>query len=226
MNPHDFWQSFSPASQEAPDGIFSEAYPARLTDGRQLLLPIRPLTDGTSALASLIINQASFAVVDALATDLANQLRPYDPEILIGLPTLGLTLAARVAEKLDHSRYVPLGTSRKFWYDDALSIPLASITSPEHQKRLFVDPRMLPLMKDKRVVLIDDVISSGRSIIAGLLLLQKCGIHPIAVAAAMLQTDRYKEKIAAHDRDLADRVHACFSTPLLKRTEDGHWRAE
>ena len=47
------------------------------------------------------------------AEDLAARLRPFSPEVVVGLPTLGLTLAAAVAERLGHARYVPCGTSRK-----------------------------------------------------------------------------------------------------------------
>ena len=62
MSPESFWQEILPADVPTHSG-----YPARLEDGRILLLPIRHLPDGKHALASLIINQASFAVVDVLA---------------------------------------------------------------------------------------------------------------------------------------------------------------
>ena len=83
------------------------------------------------------------------------------PDVIVGLPTLGLTLAAATAQSIGHHRYVPLGTSRKFWYDESLSVSLSSITSPDVHKRLYIDPRMLPLIEGRRVALIDDVISSG-----------------------------------------------------------------
>jgi len=71
-------------------------------------------------LASLIINQASFAVQDALATDLAQRIERFERDVVVGLPTLSLTLASAVARKLGRARYVPLGTSRKVWYRDDL----------------------------------------------------------------------------------------------------------
>src|ERR1700722_14475661 len=108
MNPESFWQEILPADAPTHGG-----YPARLEDGRILLLPIRPLPDGKHALASLIINQASFAVVDVLATSLANKLAACAADIVVGLPTLGMTLDSAVASKLGHMRYVPLGNSAK-----------------------------------------------------------------------------------------------------------------
>lgn len=223
MQPHDFWQDIHPASSFDPSGPHEACFPATLDDGRQMLLPIRTLADGQHGIASLIINQASFAVLRALAEDVASKLQAYRPEVVVGLPTLGLTLAAAVAEALGHTRYVPLGTSRKFWYEDELSVPLTSITTPHQQKRLYVDPRMLPLIRGKRVALIDDVMSSGASMAAGLSLLATIGVEPVAIGAAMLQTDRWRVAIAAVGAQWPERVVGAFSTPLLVRGADGGW---
>src|ERR1700730_13336613 len=125
MHPESFWQEILP-----PGSVTSGGYAATFDDGRILLLPLRRLKDSTRALASLIINQASFQVVDALAQALAVKLSEYDPQVVVGLPTLGLTLASAVAIKLGHARYVPLGTSAKFWYREELSVSLSSMTTP------------------------------------------------------------------------------------------------
>ncbi|MBO9654891.1 phosphoribosyltransferase [Agrobacterium sp. SOY23] len=221
--PHEFWQDILPPASFDATGPHSTFFPAQLDDGRQICLPIRPLADGEHALASLIVNQASFEVLEALAADLAARLAPFSPDVVIGLPTLGLTLAAAVARRLGHSRYVPLGTSRKFWYLDELSVPMSSITTRQ-EKRLYIDPRMLPLIENRRVALVDDVISSGSSIISGLSLLAASGIRPAVIGAAMLQSDRWREKIAAFGPEWPERVRGVFATPLLTKTEGG-WRA-
>ncbi|PRX11347.1 UNVERIFIED_ORG: adenine/guanine phosphoribosyltransferase-like PRPP-binding protein [Martelella mediterranea] len=226
MQPHDFWQDFLPPHSIDAHAPLTKAYPATLADGRQLLLPIRTLDGGERGLASLIINQASFAVTEALAADLAARLAQAKPDIVVGLPTLGLTLAASVAKALGHERFVPLGNSRKFWYEDALSMPVSSVTTPDQDKRLFIDPRMLPLLSGKRVALIDDVISSGRSILAGLSLLEKCGIRPVAIGAAMLQTHKHRKMLQDYDPALAETIEACFTTPELQRGEGGKWHEE
>ncbi|MCQ1850688.1 phosphoribosyltransferase [Neorhizobium galegae] len=225
MQPHDFWQDVHPAGSFDRAGPFSGFFLATLDDGSQIRLPIRPLADGEHALASLIINQASFDVQDALAADLAPKIAAFRPEVIVGLPTLGLTLAAAVARALGHLRYVPLGTSRKFWYDENLSVPLSSITTPEQQKRLYVDPRMLPLIKDKRVALIDDVISSGTSIVSGLTLMASLGIEPVVIGAAMLQSERWHDKLDAFGAEWRPRVTSVFRTPMLKKAGEGRWMA-
>ena len=222
MQPHDFWQEIHPQQSFQTSGSHNGFFPVTLDDGRQLQLPIRPLADEKHALASLIINQASFAVQEVLAEQLAAKLSAFEPEVIVGLPTLGLTLASAVARALGHSRYVPLGTSRKFWYLDELSVPLSSITT-EQQKRLYIDPRMLPLLEGRRVALIDDVISSGSSIVAGLGLLAASGIEPVVVGAAMLQSERWRDRLAAFGAGWPERTIGVFATPMLHKAPDGCW---
>ena len=219
--PHQFWQDIAPPGTYAATSTnFVDSYPASFADGRQLLLPIRILPgDGTRAVASLIVNQASFAVEDALAGALVEQLAPFAPDVIIGVPTLGLPLAANVARRLGHHRMVALGTSRKFWYRDELSEPMSSITSPTHAKTIFLDPRVLPLLDGKRVALIDDVISSGSSMAAVLRLLNKAHIDPIVIGAAMLQGDTWHAPLAPW----RDRIVSAIASPLLEKSDDG-WR--
>lgn len=218
--PHEFWQEILKPAILEPTGPHSAFFPATLDDGRQIRLPIRPLADGEHALASLIVNQASFEVLETLAADLAKKLEPFRPDVVVGLPTLGLTLAAAVARHLGHKRYVPLGTSRKFWYLEELSVPMSSITTKQ-EKRLYIDPRMMPLIENRRVALVDDVISSGTSIVAGLSLLSASKIEPVVVGAAMLQSDRWRERLAIAGQQWPDRVQGVFATPLLRKVEGG-----
>jgi adenine/guanine phosphoribosyltransferase-like PRPP-binding protein len=194
-------------------------YPVTLPCGRILVLPLRRLPDGDHAVASLIANQASHAVVAALADHMATQARALDAGIIVGLPTLGLAFAALVAERLGQPRYVPLGYSRKFWYDDALSEPVASITSPEAGKRLRLDPNLLPLLSGRRVVLIDDAISTGTTAIAAVRLLQRIGVELAGMVVAMKQSNRWEAQAAALSPPLA--VRAVYGCPLFRRGEAG-----
>jgi len=220
--PHDFWQSIEPAGTYDAAGPFTDFYPATLPDGRQLRLPIRVLPgDGGRGVAGLICNQASFAVLDALARMLADLVRPLTPDVIVGVPTLGLPLAEHVARRLGHERLVPLSTSRKFWYRDDLEEPLWSVTTPERKKSLFVDPRMLPLLEGRRVVVIDDVASSGQSLVGVLRLLRKANVTPLAVGVAMLQTERWRTALAAEDAAWPGLVRGVFSSPALVRSGEG-----
>ncbi len=223
MQPHEFWQKLYAPETFDVRGVHETFFPATLDDGRQLQLPIRPLSDKQHALASLIVNQAAFDVVDALSDDLATKLKAFEPDVIVGLPTLGLTLASEVARKLGHSRYVPLGTSRKFWYEEELSVPLSSITTPDQIKRLYIDPRMLPLLDGRRIALVDDVISSGTSIVAALNLLNSRALKPVVIGAAMLQTQRWRAPLEQLGTEFAEMTRGCFTTPMLKHGDNGGW---
>ncbi len=216
-----YWQELTHAipARFSATPPYRFGYPVALPCGRILVLPLRRLPDGNRAVASLIANQASNVVVAALADHMATQARALDAQIVVGLPTLGLAFASLVAERLGQTRYVPLGYSRKFWYDDALSEPVASITSPEAGKLLRLDPNLLPLIEGRRVALVDDAISTGATAIAAARLLQRVGVEIAGMIVAMKQTNRWEAPIAALSAPLA--VRAVFGCPLFLRGDAG-----
>jgi adenine/guanine phosphoribosyltransferase-like PRPP-binding protein len=216
-----YWQELTPEIparfSATPPHRFG--YPVTLPCGRILVLPLRRLPDGNHAVASLIANQASNVVVVALAEHMATQARALDAEIIVGLPTLGLAFAALLAERLGQSRYVPLGYSRKFWYDDALSEPVISITSPEAGKRLRLDPNLLPLIAGRRVALVDDAISTGTTAVASVHLLRRAGAEVAGMIVAMKQTNRWEAPAATLSPPLP--VRAVYGCPLFLRNDAG-----
>jgi adenine/guanine phosphoribosyltransferase-like PRPP-binding protein len=216
-----YWQVLTP---EVPARFpatppYRFGYPVNLPCGRTLVLPLRRLPDGNHAVASLIANQASTIVVAALADHMASHARALDAQIIVGLPTLGLAFASLVAERLGQTRYVPLGYSRKFWYDDALSEPVASITSPEASKQLRLDPNLLPLIEGRQVALVDDAISTGATAVASVRLLQKAGVEVAGMIVAMKQTNRWEAPVSALSSPLA--VRAVYGCPLFLRSDAG-----
>ena len=200
-------------------GPWRFGYPARLPDGRVLMLPIRPIASEPShAVASLILNQAALDVADALGHMLAERLRPHAPEVVLGLPTLGLALAPVVARALGHARYVPMGYSRKFWYDEALSVPVQSITSPGAGKRVYLDPNQLALLQGRRVVIVDDAVSTGSTLHAAWGLIASLGIDVVACGVAMRQGTRWAETLGPAR---TAKVVGVFDSPLLRAVPKG-----
>lgn len=221
-----YWQQLLPADAPAPAPPFRFGYPARLPDGRVLMLPIRLLPgDGTRAVASLIANQASFAVVRALAGCMADLARDTAPDVVVGLPTLGFAFAPLVAEGLGHARYVPLGYSRKFWYDEALSAPVQSITTPGAGKRVYLDPNQVSLVRGRTVAVVDDAISSGSTLAAVLPLLASAGCTVVTIVVAMLQGNAWRDRLGGIDPQWPTRVRGVFTSPRLVRVADG-WMPE
>lgn len=215
-----YWQNIVDSSAVArPDAPWQFAYPARLPDGRVLMLPIRRLaSEPAHAVASLLLNQAALEVVETLGGMLAGQLGDLHADAVIGLPTLGLALASVVARDLDHTRYVPMGYSRKFWYDEALSTPVASITSPTPGKRIYLDPHLMPLVAGRRVILVDDAVSTGTTLQAAWDLVESFGAEVVACGVAMRQGRRWADRIGPAR---TDRLFGVFDSPLLQVVPDG-----
>ncbi len=216
-----YWQQLLPAEAAPADdtGPWQYGYPARLPDGRILKLPIRPLaSEPTHAVASLLVNQAAMEVVQVLARMLGEALAPFAPELVVGLPTLGLSLAPGVAQTLGHSRYVPLGYSRKFWYDESMSASVHSITSPTPGKRVYLDPHLLPLLQGRRVALVDDALSTGTTMASAWDLLEGLGVQVVGCGVAMLQGERWRERLGPQRAAGAVGV---LRSPLLRAVPEG-----
>ncbi len=85
---------------------------------------------------------------------------------------------------------------------------------------------MLPVLHSGPVLLVDDVLSTGTSIAAVLRLLQRAGVAPVAIAAAMLQGRLWRAACAETAPGVP--VLGAFATPILTRDAGGAggWRPE
>lgn len=218
-----FWQELIPVGdpgiQQNPP--FQFGYPAPLPDGSALLLPLRKLPEGDRAVASLIANQASFPVIKSLATAMVEIAKTFAPDQIVGLPTLGLAFAPMIADGLGQQNFIPLGYSRKFWYAEELSEPVHSITSPDRTKKIFLDPNMLPRLEKKRVVVVDDAISSGSTIVSVLKLLQRIDCEVVGILVAMRQGVLWKSKLENEMPGMASKVRSVIAAPLFERAAEG-----
>ena len=207
-----FWQDFLPPRPRP--AVWTDRYDARMPDGRVLVLPLRDL--GSHAVAGLIANQAAFAVSDQLCRWMADAVAADGAEVVVGLPTLGHVMGQGVARALGHPNWVAPGTTRKLWYDEALSVPTASVTSPQAGRRMWLDPRLLDRLRGRRVLLVDDVICTGTSALAGLALLEAAGIRPVAACVAMVQTGQWRARWPA-----GIPLRSAFATPRFHRAPGG-----
>jgi adenine/guanine phosphoribosyltransferase-like PRPP-binding protein len=207
----EFWQGFS--APDAEEGPFTDRYPAPMPDGTRLVLPLRDY--GEIAVAGFIANQAAIRVAQRIGGWMAEAARGTGAEIVVGMPTLGQVFAPLVAEALGHANWVAPGWSRKRWYDEALSVPASSSTAPD-ARRLWIDPRVTHRLAGRRVLLVDDVISTGSSALAGVALLDRAGVRPAALLVAMAQGDRWQ---AGWPGGIP--VRAAFATPIFTRAPGG-----
>lgn len=211
----------APGARAAPPPPYGDYYPAILRNGAQLTLPIQPLPGGREAIALLMSNQIPFTVAQELGSLMTGLAAEFPAEAIVGIPTLGLDYARRVACDLGFCAYVALGNSRKFWYSDALSVPVHSVTSPGVAKRLYLDPMLVERVAGKRVLIVDDVINTGGSASAAIELLQSAGAAVIGLCVVLIEGDTWRSALAQLSPDWPDRVRGIGHIPLLSSAAGG-----
>jgi adenine/guanine phosphoribosyltransferase-like PRPP-binding protein len=204
-----------------PGPPYTDTFPVRLHDGTYVILPIEPLPGTEQAIVLLMSNQTPFTVEHKLSALLAELAAEFQPEIIVGIPTMGLDYARLVAVNLGFPFYVALGNSRKFWYQEELSVPVTSITSPGVSKRLYLDPALLPRVTGKRTLIVDDVIATGGSAFAAISLLQKAGADVVGLAAIFNEGQPWKNVLASFGSDWPDRVRTLGEIPRLAKADEG-----
>ena len=86
-------------------------------------------------------------------------------------------------------------------------------------KRVYLDPHLLPLVRGKRVVLVDDAVSSGSTLGAPWTLIESLGAQVLACGVAMRQGRRWVRTLGP---ERAARLIGVFDSPLLQAV-DGGW---
>jgi adenine/guanine phosphoribosyltransferase-like PRPP-binding protein len=200
---------------------FSTHYPVTLSDGYRLSLPLTALPGGHRAVALLMSNQTSFVVERNISERLTLLARAAAPDAIVGIPTLGLTYARSVAEAIGLPDFVPLGHSRKFWYDEALSEAAVSSTSPHESKRVYLDPALLERVRGRRVVIVDDVLNTGRTMASAIRLLHKAGADVLAIVAVLTEGWDWHGELGRIDPTMAGRVRVLGHIPLFGRVGEG-----
>jgi adenine/guanine phosphoribosyltransferase-like PRPP-binding protein len=217
----DYHVSITPAAAYEERSAYRDYYPVALCNGAQLKLPLQPLPDGQRAIALLMSNQTSFEVEQQLGSLLSKVAAESSPEVIAGIPTLGLDYARIVARDLGFGEYVALGNSRKFWYSDALSVPVRSITSPGANKSLYLDPMLVERVRGKRTLIVDDVINTGGSAAAAIELLQRAGAHLIGLCVVLIEGEAWRDALVAFAPDWPSRVRGLGRIPMFRSTPDG-----
>lgn len=224
---------FLPQEQAVDAGVSVPGGPAppgrhrvRLAGGGALELPLRVLPGGHRAIALLMSNQTSFEVEDALVDRLVPLARAQGPQTIVGIPTMGLDYARRVARALGHPQYAALGLSRKFWYDEVLGETVSSSTSPGQAKRLSLDPALLDRVAGRRVLLVDDVITTGASAGAALRLLLRAGAQVQGILVVLTEGQAWRGALESVGTGWASRVQALGHLPLFEPDGGGGWRPD
>ena len=133
-------------------------------------LPLCPVSDTLYIGAFVIFGDQELTV--ACARDLLAKAPEYD--YIITAEAKGIPLAHEMARQAGDAKYILARKGVKVYMRDVVSCTVRSITTAREQT-LYLDGNDAALMKGKRILVVDDVISTGESLKALEALVEKAG---------------------------------------------------
>ncbi len=133
-------------------------------------LPICPLNESLSIAGFVIFGDQELTV--ASARELLKRAPAYD--YIITAEAKGIPLAHEMARQAGDAKYILARKAPKLYMQDVFSVSVHSITTAREQT-LYLDGADAALMKGKRILIVDDVISTGESLKALEALVEQAG---------------------------------------------------
>ena len=147
-------------------------------------LPICPVNENLSIAGFVIFGDQELTV--ACAKELLAKVPKYD--YLITAEAKGIPLAHEMARQAGDAKYILARKAPKLYMQDVFSVSVNSITTAKEQT-LYLDGADAALMKGKKILLVDDVISTGESMAALEALVVKAGGEICGRAAILAEGD-------------------------------------
>ena len=138
--------------------------------GLERHLPICRVTDELYIAGFVIFGDPELTV--ACARDLLKLAPEYD--YIITAEAKGIPLAHEMARQAGNEKYILARKGPKLYMRDIFGVDVKSITTAKEQ-HLYLDGADAELMKGKKILIVDDVISTGESLSALEALVEKAG---------------------------------------------------
>ena len=133
-------------------------------------LPVCKVTDTLYIAGFVIFGDQELTV--ACARDLLARAPEYD--YIITAEAKGIPLAHEMARQAGDAKYILARKAPKLYMTDVFSSTVRSITTAREQT-LYLDGADAKLMEGKKILIVDDVISTGESLKALEILVEKAG---------------------------------------------------
>ena len=152
--------------------------------GLERQLPLCPLNDKLSIGAFIMFGDVELTT--ACARDLLKIAPEYD--VMITSESKGIPLAYEMARQAGDNNYIVARKTKKLYMSNIFSCEVNSITT-EKKQTLYLDGKDAECMRDKRVLIVDDVISTGDSLRAIEELVSRAGGHVVGKMAVLAEGD-------------------------------------
>ena len=133
-------------------------------------LPICKVTDSLYIAGFVVLGDQELS--EACARELLKVAPEYD--YIITAEAKGIPLAHEMARQTGAKKYFLARKGAKLYMSGVFESTVKSITTAKEQK-LYLDVADAELMKGKRILLVDDVVSTGESLLALEALVEKAG---------------------------------------------------
>lgn len=133
-------------------------------------LPICPLNDKLSIGAFVIFGDCE--LTEACAQELLKRAPEFD--YIITAESKGIPLAYAMARQMGAPKWLLARKGAKLYMRDLFCVEVRSITT-DHVQKLYLDGEDAALMRGKKILIVDDVISTGESLAALETLVEKAG---------------------------------------------------
>ena len=154
-------------------------------------LPLCRVNDGLFIAAFVIFGDVELTV--ACARDLLKAAPDYD--ILITAESKGIPLVYEMARQHGDGTYLIARKAVKLYMKEVFSVEVKSITT-ERRQNLYIDQTDASAMKGKRVLIVDDVISTGESLRAVEKLVKEAGGEVAGKMSILAEGDaKYRDDI-------------------------------
>lgn len=151
-------------------------------------LPILNLSDSLAIAGFVMLGDVELC--ESCARELAKKV-PAEAEIIMTAETKGIPLAAELARQIGMPYYITARKSVKAYMEDPIWVEDESITTMGKQ-RLYLMRADIDRIAGRKVLLLDDVISTGGSMTALGNLAEKAGAHVVGQAAVLAEGDAAK----------------------------------
>jgi len=151
-------------------------------------LPICPVNDNLDIAAFIMFSDVELTV--ACAQELLKAVPEYD--VIITAESKGIPLAYEMSRQ-SGKKYLLARKSKKVYMSRAVEVDVQSITTKGLQK-LYLDTSHLDEIKGRRVLIVDDVVSTGESLAALERLVELTGGKIAGKAAVLAEGDAADRK--------------------------------